>query len=745
MRVVDRRRSTTRAPRTPCSACGRTARRSPRATPAPTCACSCCTGRCRRGAALRARDAAAARSRCASRCGRSSTASQVDLRPVRRPAAAAHLRALGRVGGADARARAAPAAAPFPFDLVHAHYAAPAGDAVRRARTRVPLVVSVHGGDVLSVVQRPARRRAPCGGRSARAARARQLGRHRARAPARSAPRDTRVVHLGTDVPPAPRPQRARDADDRHRRPPRRPQAPRRRPARAVAAARRPSRPALGRGRRRPGAAGARARWRRSSGVDRRVEFTRRAAARARRSRAGAHATRVRRSRAIDEAFGVAYVEAMAGGIPAIGCRGEAGPEEIAAAGGGIRLVAARRPGERWPASSRRCSTTAAWRASSARARARPSSALHLGGVRRARRSPPTRRRCGDSPVLSSPTTRRRSASARSQALHEREDVVFALIGGDVATAAGAVRRTCRSRSRPCRAATSAAGRLRALPRGRRGTSGPRRAARRLPRRAPGARAVRAVGALWAHPRTPRTRRSYLPLRHLYRHADAIVTYGPHVVRLRALQGRAQAVVEAPQSVDDAFWTGAAGRPDSAPRRRSRRCLSGETSRGKGLEVLSSLESSGLQHSRRAGSGRRRSDPSPGRRHRRGPAEGQRRPAEVRNFYAGSDVVVVPSRPHARLPRAVGPGRQRSLQPGSPVIATDAVGAAAGGLVRHERTGLVVPPGTRTRSPPRCAAARRPGAAGAAGRGRRARRRGLHARRVGGRSVGGACGRGAAC
>ena len=41
----------------------------------------------------------------------------------------------------------------------------------------------------------------------------------------------------------------------------------------------------------------------------------------------------------VDEAFGVAYVEAMAAGIPAIGCRGEAGPEEIRASGGGIRLV----------------------------------------------------------------------------------------------------------------------------------------------------------------------------------------------------------------------------------------------------------------------------------------------------------------------------------------------------------------------------------------------------------------------
>ena len=44
----------------------------------------------------------------------------------------------------------------------------------------------------------------------------------------------------------------------------------------------------------------------------------------------------------VDEAFGVAYIEAMAGWVPAIGCRGEDGPEEIAAAGGGIELVPAR-------------------------------------------------------------------------------------------------------------------------------------------------------------------------------------------------------------------------------------------------------------------------------------------------------------------------------------------------------------------------------------------------------------------
>jgi glycosyltransferase involved in cell wall biosynthesis len=41
----------------------------------------------------------------------------------------------------------------------------------------------------------------------------------------------------------------------------------------------------------------------------------------------------------VEEPFGVAYVEAMAAGLPAIGSRGEGGPEDIAAAGEGMLLV----------------------------------------------------------------------------------------------------------------------------------------------------------------------------------------------------------------------------------------------------------------------------------------------------------------------------------------------------------------------------------------------------------------------
>jgi glycosyltransferase involved in cell wall biosynthesis len=65
----------------------------------------------------------------------------------------------------------------------------------------------------------------------------------------------------------------------------------------------------------------------------------------------------------------------------------------------------------------------------------------------------------------------------------------------------------------------------------------------------------------------------------------------------------------------------------------------------------------------------------------------------MRNLYAGSDVVVIPSVPTRDFLEPWGLVVNEAFHQGVPVIATDAVGAAAGGLVRHERTGLVVPAG----------------------------------------------------
>jgi glycosyltransferase involved in cell wall biosynthesis len=226
----------------------------------------------------------------------------------------------------------------FPFDLVHAHYAAPAGDTVRRAAPDVPLVVSAHGGDVLSVLHRGPRARAAVESalRHARivlansADTARRCQEHGAR--------ETRVVHLGADLP------RPGDLDGRGEGPPSLATVghlvARKRHADVVRAlwTLRDRHPELryvvvGDG---PERARLHA-LARELGVADRVELRGQLAP----ARALAEAWRASAFvlPSVDEAFGVAYVEAMAGGVPAIGCRGEGGPEEIAAAGGGIRLV----------------------------------------------------------------------------------------------------------------------------------------------------------------------------------------------------------------------------------------------------------------------------------------------------------------------------------------------------------------------------------------------------------------------
>ena len=224
----------------------------------------------------------------------------------------------------------------FPFDLVHAHYAVPAGDAVRRAAPDVPLVVSVHGGDVLG-----AHAEAPAVSATfahARLVLANSAGTAR-RCYDRGA-RDVQVVHLGTDPPAAPAPppasptlvtvanliERKRLADAIR--------------AAALLAGEWPQLRyvIVGDGPER----GALEALATSLGVADRVAFLGRLAPDA--AVATARRASVFVLPSIDEAFGVAYVEAMAAGVPAIGCRGEDGPEEIAAAGGGIELVAPRDP-----------------------------------------------------------------------------------------------------------------------------------------------------------------------------------------------------------------------------------------------------------------------------------------------------------------------------------------------------------------------------------------------------------------
>ena len=397
----------------------------------------------------------------------------------------------------------------------------------------------------------------------------------------------------------------------------------------------------------------------------------------------------------VDEAFGVAYVEAMAGAVPAIGCAGEAGPEEIAAAGGGIRLVPPRDP-EALAAELRALlgdedAAPGAGRRGAGDGGAR----VHLGGLR-PRDGGGLRGRAAVKPVLFVTNYAPPFRVGAFAALHEREDVVFALIGGEVrhggAVEAEAPFPVVRLPERGV-ARLAASGRFRAVVAGLSGRVA-------LPAAYVGARAARVPfvlwATIWAHPRTPAHALSYLPLRHLYRHADAVVTYGPHVSAYVRGKG-ARTVLEAPQSVDNAFWSAPA-----TPERRApfQALFAGRPAPEKGLPVLEEAW-------RRAALADAELVVASG-----------EAPERMRNFYAGSDVLVVPSIPAPDFLEPWGLVVNEAFDQGVPVIATDAVGAAAGGLVQHERTGLVVPAGDARRARRRPAApARRPGAARAARRG----------------------------
>jgi glycosyltransferase involved in cell wall biosynthesis len=199
---------------------------------------------------------------------------------------------------------------------------------------------------------------------------------------------------------------------------------------------------------------------------------------------------------------------------------------------------------------------------------------------------------------------------------------------------------------------------------------------------------------LWAQPMGPAGVAGYPLLRWIYSHADAVATYGPHVSAYVRARG-ARRVHEAPQAVDNEFWR-AGGTPAPDARHGEFQVMfAGRLAREKGVPVLlEAWRSTGLRPPEAAlvlaGDGPERA----------GAAAveavvmpGELDPVRLRNFYAGSDVVVMPSIPTATFREPWGLVANEAMNQGIPVIASDAVGAVAGGLVRHERNGLVVPAG----------------------------------------------------
>jgi glycosyltransferase involved in cell wall biosynthesis len=195
--------------------------------------------------------------------------------------------------------------------------------------------------------------------------------------------------------------------------------------------------------------------------------------------------------------------------------------------------------------------------------------------------------------------------------------------------------------------------------------------------------------ALWAELRTPAHLAARPLMAAIYRDADAVVAYGPHVAAFARRHG-ARRVTIAPQAVDNAFWSAPAPHPE---RPRPFTCLFvGRAAREKGVpELLAAWRATGLDPAAAAlvlaGEGH---DPGgvPGVQ-----VAGALSPGNLRNFYAGAGVVAIPSIPSPRFVEPWGLVANEAMNQRCAIVATDAVGAAAGGLVRHERTGLVVPAG----------------------------------------------------
>jgi glycosyltransferase involved in cell wall biosynthesis len=315
--------------------------------------------------------------------------------------------------------------------------------------------------------------------------------------------------------------------------------------------------------------------------------------------------------------------------------------------------------------------------------------------------------------------------------LDERENVEFSLFGGRSQHGGGVIagenlpfsHRHVRQREV---AALAASGRYRAVV----CSTGGRLA---LPGAWAGARRARVPvvlwSALWAHPRTAAHALSYAALLRLYRSADAVVTYGPHVSAYVRARG-ARNVHAAPQSVDNEFWshplTAPSVNPPTVPPWPTQAAIkflfAGRPVREKGVGTLiEGWRQSGLlapsaalvlvgvgptppwvPAGGAAGQPARGSVGQPG-----GGTVGQAGgvaghevvcldpvpPVQLRSLYAAADVLVVPSLATRTFREPWGLVVNEAMNRNLPVIASDAVGAVAGGLVRDGRNGLVVPAG----------------------------------------------------
>lgn len=205
--------------------------------------------------------------------------------------------------------------------------------------------------------------------------------------------------------------------------------------------------------------------------------------------------------------------------------------------------------------------------------------------------------------------------------------------------------------------------------------------------------------SVWSQPRSL-SHALALPLtRHIYRRADAVVAYGEHVRHyVASIRGRDDDVFVAPQAVEPELFRRDVGEAEREEFRARHRLppgplvlYTGRLVAEKGIEVLAAAWPRVSAGATLIVVG-----------------DGPLRPLvaslprtrllsvlareELPAAYRAASVTLLPSIPTPRFREPWGLVCNEAMHQGSSVIATTAVGAVAGGLVRDGQTGLVVAP-----------------------------------------------------
>lgn len=209
---------------------------------------------------------------------------------------------------------------------------------------------------------------------------------------------------------------------------------------------------------------------------------------------------------------------------------------------------------------------------------------------------------------------------------------------------------------------------------------------------------------MWMHPRSMFHTLSRPATRWIYTHADSVVTYGDHVSRFVVSEGAdPDGVFSAENATDNALYS----RVVSADEIAAVRARFGLGSAPLVLAVSRLVAQKGLDVLLKAVS--LHPEPRPlvvvvGTGSEAAPLQqlaeslgvelvlaGGLTPDQMPPLYAVADVFVMPSVTTRTVRESWGLACNEAMCQGVPVIASDAVGAAAGGLVVDDSTGLVVP------------------------------------------------------